>query len=144
MKTRVMLCAAAAIAGLMPQLATADTGNPVADRCIVAIREDVSRCQNAVADELHECLPRIRRLVAAGNQERATAVARGCAEKVKGITERCDNHLTRVCRYCVDELLDMGEIELAREIQQLCVSALDRMESLENRAVNAIQGALAG
>jgi len=146
MKTLLTMCAAAGLLLTASNSASAYQGSPedLAARCVDAIDAVVERCTNATADETQECVRTIRRLLAAGRVRAAHRVARACIESATTRTQNCANRVERICNACIETLLEMGEPQLARRVNDACEEAIATLRSLLQREKNAIRTALSG
>ena len=144
--TRLLtLCALTAFA-ICAQNTTAHAQSPqdIAARCVGEVTETVERCRRAAAAEVKECVPLIRRLVEAGEIERAREVARNCVTSAENRTKRCVDHVHSVCRRCVALLLNLGAPELARRVAFVCEDAVKDLRHILQREKHAIETALQG
>lgn len=116
----------------------------LAARCVGAVNGIVDRCQNAAADETKECLHKIRRLLADGNEQAARRVAADCIESATERTENCGKRVNRICDECIDQLVSLGAPQLARRVNNACEAAISDLRSTLQREKNAIQNAFGG
>lgn len=146
MKTLFALCATTGLLLSASNTAMADDQSPerIAARCVDAIDDTVDRCAHAAAKETHECVREIRRLLAAGRIRAAHRVARACVRSATDRTEHCADRVELICDVCIDILLDMGEPQLARRVNNACNDAIERLRSILQREKNAIRTALGG
>jgi hypothetical protein len=139
------LCALTAIAvSAQTDAAHAQSPQDIAARCVGEVNETVERCRRAAAAEVKECVPLIRRLVEAGEIDRARAVARKCVTSAEERTKRCVDHVHTVCRRCVALLLNLGASELARRVAFICEDAIEDLRHILQREKHAIETALQG
>ena len=88
----------------------------VAERCINHVDNVADRCHNAIADDTHDCVIEIRRLLRAGRDEAAAAVARQCLQDGRETVRKCSIEITDICTECVRYLLNVGADQLARRV----------------------------
>jgi len=113
-----------------------------AARCVAKAEQSLARVRNAIADDLHRCLPAIRRAKAAGNRPLAIRLARECVDSINGTTRAGHNFVRGLCTRCVDHLLSIGEFRLAARVRAACGDILDAIEAAGERGRNAVREAL--
>ena len=117
------------------------TPEDLAARCVAKIDHTVERCENAAADETADCLQRIRRLLADGQEQAARRVAAECIDSATERAEKCARYIKRLCNACIDQLVDLGATQLARRVNQVCEDAVADIRLILQREKNAIQNA---
>ena len=116
----------------------------VAERCVNHVDGIVERCQNVIADETHDCVMEIRRLLRAGRDEAAAAVARECLQSGREHVRVCSNEITDTCIECVRYLVNVGANQLARRVYHHCGDAIDGFDVLLARQEEILYDALNG
>jgi hypothetical protein len=146
LKTLLPLCALAGLLLCHSNSTRADeaSAEAIAKRCANAVDQIVDRCTNAAADETAECVKKIRRLLAAGEEQAAIRVARECVASATERTEKCVQRIDRLCSACIDLLVELGETQLARRLNRFCEEAIEHLWSILERETNAIRTALNG
>ncbi len=144
MKLLSAFCAAACIMTVTSTVSAQSSPEDVAARCVDAVNGIVDRCQNAAKDETTQCVRKIKRLLEDGRERAARRVATDCIRSAATRTENCVNRVQRICRACIDTLLDMGAPHLARRIDNVCEEAISDLRTTLQREKTAIREALAG
>jgi hypothetical protein len=142
MKYSVPLAAVLVLA--LAQSASAQSPERLAHRCVEYVNSIVERCANAAADETHQCIREINALLEAGRYEAAVEVARECIRSATARTEHAAGLIESARTRCINILLEVGEVELARRVSNACDDALEQLRHLLQREKNAIQNALEG
>ena len=141
------LIACGAALGLMMMTTTVfahTSPEDIAARCVGNVQEVVERCQSAAADETAECVQKIRRLLADGQERAARDTARECIRSATTRTENCANRVNRICNACIDKLVSMGAAQLARRVNNVCEDAISDLRTTLQREKNAIRNAFGG
>lgn len=112
----------------------------VFDQCTRSIAKLTRRHQSAISDTLEEGVPLIKRLLNAGQTQRARDVAARCIKQIHKTHETCQAELRERCERCARVLVQMGAPNLAREILARGRRASNRMNETHDRAVAAIRG----
>lgn len=144
MKYLLAFCATLGLLMVTSTASAQSSPEDLAARCVSTVDGIVDRCQNAAADETQECLQKIRRLLAEGRERAARRVAIDCIQSAIERTEICANRVNRVCDECIDELVNLGEPQLARRVTMVCKDAISDLRSTLQREKNAIRGAFGG
>jgi precorrin-2 methylase len=120
--------------------------NPVdvAERCVNHIDNVSDRAHNAVADDTQECVTEIRRLLRAGREEAAHAVARRCAQDARETVRIASEEIEATCAECIRYLTDVGANPLARRVYNYCEEVLADFDTLLDRQQQILADALNG
>ncbi len=127
----------------MVSTATAQDPVDIAQRCARRVNQLVQRCDNAAAEATSECVRKINALQNAGREEAAKEVAEQCIRKATQRARNCAAAVESVCDECIDVLLEMGEPQLARRLNNICEDALEHIRTTLQRQKNIIREALA-
>jgi len=144
MKYLFAVCAALGLMMLPGNVSAHTNPEDLAARCVGAMNGIVDRCQKAAADEAEECVRKIRRLLADGQEQAARRVAAECIQSATERTEKCANRVKRICDECIDQLLSLGAPQLARRVNNACEDAISDLRSTLQREKNMIRNALGG
>ncbi|WP_339727002.1 hypothetical protein [uncultured Gimesia sp.] len=144
MKYLLAFCATLGLLMVTSTASAQTSPEDLAARCVGAVNGTVERCQNAAADETQECLQKIRRLLADGRERAAHRVAAECVESATERTEKCAQRVNRICDACIDQLVNLGEPQLARRVNMVCKDAISKLRSTLQREKNAIRSAFGG
>ncbi|MFK7776657.1 MAG: hypothetical protein QM501_00880 [Gimesia sp.] len=141
------LFACCAALGLMMVTTTASaqtSPEDIAARCVSNVNGIVDRCQDAAADETTECVRKIRRLLADGQERAARDAARKCIRSATARTEKCAKRVNRICNACIDKLVSVGASQLARRVNNVCKTAISDLRVTLQREKNMIRNAFGG
>lgn len=144
MKLLSAFCAAACLMAATNTVSAQSSPEDVAARCVNAVNGIVDRCQDAAGDETAQCVRKIKKLLEDGRERAARRVAADCIRSATARTENCANRVKRICRTCIDTLLDMGAPHLARRVENVCEDAISDLRTTLQREKRAIRDALAG
>jgi hypothetical protein len=112
----------------------------VARKGVARIDSLHERCTNAIIDETLECLRVINALLEEGNVERAREVAEECIRRVHNLADLGIEAIGDVAARCINILLnEYGAERLAHRVRAHAAEAIEDIEHLERRAVNAIR-----
>jgi hypothetical protein len=131
------------LAALPPSLAFAHgSAEDLAARCVARIEEVVTRAERAAADETQECVRTINALQEAGRDEAAAQVADECIRAATRRAREAAQLVTRLSSVCVEQLVALGEVELARRVHSAGEDAITDLRELLQREKRAIDAAL--
>jgi len=88
----------------------------VAERCVSHVDSVVERAENAIAEDTLASVEEIRRLIRAGRNEAAHAVARQCAQDAEEIVRLATAEIGDTCEECIRYLVNVGMGALARRV----------------------------
>ncbi|MFK7819686.1 MAG: hypothetical protein AB8G99_13285 [Planctomycetaceae bacterium] len=131
-----------AILGSECQVACAQGADDIAAECVKVVRTTVARVNNALGDDVQRCVAAIEGHKANGDMAKARRVARRCIKRINRTTRAGHNSVREVCERCINALMDLGELELAGRLRNVCADALERIEDSGERARAAIRNAL--
>lgn len=136
----LVMVAILSFSSLSANQTSAQSPDDLLAECTRSIAKLTKRCDNAIAEVTHDCLPLIRRLLNAGQNQRARDVAERCINQINEILRKCRAELQERCERCADALVQMGAPNLARELMSRCRRAANHMQDTRDRAVAAIRG----
>ena len=116
----------------------------VAERCVAHIDRVSDRTHNAVADSTQDCVADIRRLLQAGREDAAHAVARRCAQDGRETVRRASAEIRDSRSECVRYLNSVGANQLARRVYNHADEILSELETLLDRQQQILTDALNG
>jgi len=144
MKYLFASCAALGLMMMTTTVSAHTSPEDIAARCVGNVNGIVDRCQNAAADETAECVQKIQRLLADGQERAARDAARKCIRSATTRTENCANRVNRICNACIEKLVSMGATQLARRVNNVCEDAISDLRATLQREKNAIRNAFGG
>ena len=116
----------------------------VAERCANHVDSVVERAENAIAENTLGCVEEIRRLIRAGRDEAAHAVARQCAQDAEEVVRLATAEIRDTCEECIRYLMNVGAGALARRVYNYCDDAVAGFEELLARQHAILAEALRG
>lgn len=127
---------------LAPMTALAHTPEEKAARCVRALEQILERNRSIAAEQTRECVRHINALQAQGNDDAAIRVARQCIASARERTANASALAKRICNACIEELIRLGEPQLARRVNHKCESVTEELRMVLQRQTHAIQKAL--
>ena len=115
----------------------------LAAECIAEVQQVVERVGNVSAEETAQCVRTINELQDLGRFDAAEDVANECVRTATQRARNAANYITRLCDACIDDLLGLGEIELARRVHSACEDGISDLRGILQREKSAIANALA-
>jgi hypothetical protein len=116
----------------MGSISAQSNGQVIFNECAQQIRIMEARCNEHMEGVAGRASNRIDELLAAGQRERARAVANDAIETIRNSSRRCLENMTQVCQRCVSALRQMGEHRLAQNLETLCTEARRRVANKAN------------
>lgn len=116
----------------------------VAERCVNHVDSVAERAESAIAENTLECVEEIRRLIRAGREEAAHAVARQCAQDAREVVRLATTEITDTCEECIRYLTSVGADGLARRVYHYCEDTVAGFEILLARQQAILAEALRG
>ena len=116
----------------------------VAERCVNHVDSVVERAENAIAEDTLASVEEIRRLIRAGRDEAAHAVARQCAQDAEEIVRLATAEIGDTCEECIRYLTSVGADGLARRVYNYCEDSVAGFEVLLARQQAILAEALRG
>ncbi|MEQ1906719.1 MAG: hypothetical protein ABL888_21225 [Pirellulaceae bacterium] len=116
-------------------------GNPqqIFEECKEKIRVIQVRSIERMEAITAECIRRIEELQAAGQHERARAVAGECIDLIRMTARRAMGNITEVCHRCVNALRELGANELADRLEAICIEARRNIATKANALIARIR-----
>jgi len=126
------------------QTAQARDALSLADSCIGRLNGLADGFDAYAQDQASGCVADIEKLLAGGDVDRADSLAQRCITSIRRTRQRTLNHLNRMCNSCEATLREMGEVELAQQVRDVCRENINRVMQAGDDAIAAINAALAG
>lgn len=118
--------------------ATAQDAESVFRHCVEHLDQINERTTNAQHETLLTCVPRIKRLIEAGEIEKARHAARRCIAKLDSLTEAGTIALHEACHRCVRALNELKAFRLAERLTRICREHVEQLKKQNRRAKKII------
>jgi hypothetical protein len=116
----------------------------LADRCMSQAQTVADRCSSSMTDSAISCVSKIEDLLAGGDYDGAVTIADRCKTSIYRKRQSCLNRLNRLLNSCWLTLNDMGETELADQVNAKRIATTGQVMADGQAAIDAINAALDG